>query len=70
MFFIKSRCKSTIFLWNYKMKIYFYAKYNNDANKFYTNLYLVNNENGRCGIEMRKRYKDDDDNYINLDYKI
>jgi HIRAN domain len=54
-----------------KMKIYFYAKYNNDANKFYTNLYLVNNENGRCGIEMRKRYKDDDDdNYINVDYKI
>lgn len=53
-----------------KMKIYFYAKYNNDADKFYTNLYLVNNENGRCGIEMRKRYKDDDNNYINVDYKI
>lgn len=50
-----------------KMKIYFYAKYYNDNNKFYTNLYLVNNENGRCGIEIRKQYKNDDDYYINVD---
>lgn len=50
-----------------KMRIYFYANYCIEKNKFYSNLYILNNEKGKSATYKIKRYKTDyDDNYINI----